>query len=189
MVFNSLQLYGWALNSLKLCMMERDPIIPTRIKSKTPRTLSYPIGAEAISDALRGVSQFDQLRLEFRYYRRLDARGARPQQAATTVYDVIAAAYSGPRRFHYMSKYIEEQFWGRRWEIVVHAVPRSLRHAIQARILAEALPAIRCWLVANPHAGEREGWHQLGFSFDELENKLTSKEAASVEWQTERADR
>lgn len=66
-----------------------------------------------------------------------------------------------------------------RWTITVHAVPRSLRHVIQAKILAEALPSFRRWLLANPHSTSREGTHGLTLSFDELNNELISEESAS----------
>ena len=40
-------------------------MIPTRYKSKLPGDLSYPLGAQAVSEALAGVPQFDALTLTF----------------------------------------------------------------------------------------------------------------------------
>jgi len=125
---------------------EEQPIIPTRHKSKFPRTLSYPIGAKAISVGLLGAPQFDDLT-------------------------------------------VEDQRFDPRWRITVHAVPRSLRHEIQAKVLAEALPAIGLWLLSNPHASDRKGSHGVGFTFDELKNELISGEKVSTLWLTEKADR
>jgi hypothetical protein len=164
--------------------MEREPIIPTRYKSKIPHTLSYPVGAKAISDALRGVPQFDRLIVNFYFSNQL-AR----HHGTSTPYAVVGALYSGPSRFFSASRSIIEQSRDPRWMITVHAVPRSLRHAIQAKVLAEALPAIRSWLVSNPHASDREGSHGVTFSFDELKNELVLEQTTSVEWQTEKADR
>ena len=165
-------------------MMEQEQIIPTRHKSKIPHTFSYPVGAKVISDALRGAPQFDRLILDF-YFKNQLAR----QHGTSIPYEVIGALYSGPIRFFSASRAIEEQSHDLRWMIAVHAVPRSLRHVIQANVLVEALPAIRSWLVSNPHASDREGSHGVTFSFDELKNELLSEATASVVWQTDKADR
>lgn len=66
--------------------MERELIIPTRYKRKIPRALSYPVGAKIISQALAGVPQFAELRVEFHFWNRL---ASRPGAAAP--YDVIKA--------------------------------------------------------------------------------------------------
>lgn len=39
--------------------------IPTRVKSKLSRGLSYPVGAEAISEALASASHVDAMSLWF----------------------------------------------------------------------------------------------------------------------------
>jgi hypothetical protein len=71
----------------------------------------------------------------------------------------------------------------------VDAVPRPQRHVIQGKIVAEGLPLIKWWLLANSHSAEREGGHGLVFSFDELKIELTHNEHSSIEWQTMKADR
>ena len=75
-----------------------------------------------------------------------------------------------------------------KWTIEVHAVPRSVRHVIQTRILVEALPSIRRWPLENPHSTTRGGTNRLAFRFDELNGELISEEQASMEWQTEKRD-
>jgi hypothetical protein len=164
--------------------VDDEKIIPTRYKSKIPHTLSYPVGAKAISEALRDAPQFSELTVCFSFWNQL----ARHHGTAAP-YRVIDALYSGPIRFFSASRTIEEQSHDPRWTITVHAVPRALRHEIQAKIIAEALPAIRSWLVSNPHGSDREGGHLLTFSFDELKNELISEETASVAWKTEKVDR
>jgi hypothetical protein len=163
--------------------MDQEPIIPTRYKSKIPYTLSYPIGAKAISDVLRGAPQFEQS-IVHSFSNQLARR-----HGTSTPYRVIGAHYSGPIRAFSGSRTIEEQSQDPRWTITVHAVPRALRNEIQAKIIAEALPALRSWLVSNPHASDREGGHGIAFNFDELKNELMVEETASVEWRTEKVDR
>src|SRR5215510_5689712 len=102
--------------------MEQEHIIPTRHKSKIPHTLSYPVGAKIISNALIGVPQFSDLTIEFWFCNKL----ARHHGTATP-YRVIQARFSGPLRSFSASKRMEEQNYYRpRWTISVDAVPRSL---------------------------------------------------------------
>lgn len=164
--------------------MEDEKIIPTRYKSRIPHTHSYPVGAKDISDALRGVPQYSELSVHFSFWNRL----ARNHGTATPYY-VIDVLYSGPTRAFSGSRTIEEQSGDPRWLVTVHAVPRSLRRAIHAKVLAEALPAIRSWLVANLHSTNREGRHGVTFSLDELKNELIVEETASPLWQTEKTNR
>jgi hypothetical protein len=51
--------------------MEDEQIIPTAIRSKIPHTLSYPVGAKIISEALVGVPQFSDLTVEFWFWNQL----------------------------------------------------------------------------------------------------------------------
>jgi hypothetical protein len=157
--------------------MEQERIIPTGFRSKIPHTLSYPVGAKIASEALHGVPQFADLTIEFWFWNRLARR-----HGTETPYRVIQVQYSGPLRFFSASKSMEG------WKVSVDAVPRVLRHAIRSKIIEEALPAIRSWLLANLHSTEREGGHGLVFTFDELKNELTCEEHASLEWQTTRVD-
>jgi hypothetical protein len=153
--------------------MEQERIIPTHYKAKIPHTLSYPIGAKAISEALTGVPQFDQLSVHFS----VDYEFERSHWRATR-YDVMEAWFQGSQRFLSMSRSGSEQAY----EITVNAVPRSLRHLIQSKIVNEALPSVRSWLLANPHSVELgEAAHGLRFSFDELKSELTREEFRSSE--------
>lgn len=165
-----------------IAAMEQEKIIRTRYKAKIPHLLSYSVGAKAISDALVDVPQFDELFLEFQFSNQLARR-----HGTGTPYSVFEAEYSGPFR-HFSKPKQPVGLDTRRWTIIVRAVPRSLRHRIQGKILGEALPAVRSWLVENPHSSEREGHYRIDFSFDELKNELACERHASTAWQTARTD-
>jgi hypothetical protein len=162
--------------------MDQEQIIPTAVRSKIPHTHSYPVGAKIISEALVGVPQFSDITVEFWFWNQL----ARHHGTATP-YRVIQVQYSGPRRFFSASKSMQSYYLPR-WKVQVDAVPRVLRNLIKNKIVVEALPAIRSWLLASPHSTEREGGHGLVFTFDELKNELASQEHVSMDWQTTRVD-
>ena len=151
--------------------MEREQIIPTDRKAKIPQRLSYPIGAKEISDALVGVPQFSELSLVFSFWKFASYGTATP-------YPVIRVQYSRP-----------VGYYSPKWSLSVNAIPRPLRHVIHDKVITEALPLIRSWLLANPHSTQREGRHALEFTFDELKGELRKDDTSSVTWQTTRVGR
>src|SRR5215469_12070666 len=110
--------------------MEQQQILPTRIKSKIPHTLSYPVGAKAVSDVLRGVAQFDRIAVDFSFWN-VTAR----RHGTSTPYQIISEWYSGPIRMPFALMSIEEQRRDLKWIITIHAVPRPLRHEIHLKVI------------------------------------------------------
>ena len=166
-------------------MAQKDSIcvIPTKSKSKIPKTHSYPIGAKAISDALADVPQHELLEVNFWFL-----KSSAKDHVTAIPYQVLRVSYSGPAHFFSASKSMAENgVLDAKWSILVHPVPRPLKHIVQGKLMAEALPKIRHWLISNVHSLDREGFHALTFSFDELKNEITSEETASSEFTTERS--
>lgn len=154
-------------------------MIPTRYKSKVPHTFSYPVGAEAVSEALMGVPQFNDLTLHFWHWKSRKWETTLPNE-------VLDVWYSGPFQVFSKPQQPDSDIDEPKWQITVYAVPTSLRHAIQGKIVTEALPAIRIWLAANYHSSEREGRHGLVFLYDEAADLLKHDERKSLLWQTVR---
>jgi hypothetical protein len=116
-----------------------------------------------------GVPQHELLKIEFCFW-----KGFAKNRVPCAPYRVLRACYSAAG-LHPSG-----------WSIEVHAVPRSLKHTMQGKLMSEALPKIKHWLVSNPYSLDREGGHQLTFYFDELKDEITSDETSSTEWSTER---
>jgi len=156
-------------------MAQKDSIcvIPTKSKSKIPKTHSYPIGAKAISDALADVPQHELLEVNFWFL-----KSSAKDHITAIPYQVLRVSYSGPAHFFSASKSMAENgVLDAKWSILVHPVPRPLKHIVQGKLMAEALPKIGHWLISNVHSLDREGFHALTFSFDELKNEITSEES------------
>jgi hypothetical protein len=143
-------------------------VIPTEYKSKIPKTLSYPVGAKAISAALADVPQRELLKIKFVYW-----KGFVKDRVIGAPNRVLEASYSGPGVLS-------------GWTIDVFPVPRPFKHVIQVKLIAEALPKATAWLKSNFHSTDREGGHHLTFSYDELKNEIIAEERSSTDWQTER---
>jgi hypothetical protein len=166
-------------------------MIPTRRKSKIPSFLSFPLGAKVISQALAGVPQVEALAIEFRFSKDWRQHGFDkpywPIVGSGKPFPVLAASLvkTSPTAFS-PREWVEQGLYGSRSTIWVEAVPRLIRHQIEGKLISEALPRIRQWLIANAQAGTREGGHHLTFFYDELANELAVRETSSVDWHTAR---
>ncbi len=93
-----------AAQLLQVCQQRlRFYMIPTAHKSKIPKTISYPVGAKAISDALIGVPQCELLKLDFVFQNR-----SVKDRKADAPYTVLTASYRGPMRLFSASKAMDE---------------------------------------------------------------------------------
>lgn len=148
-------------------------IIPTLSRANISRNLSYPIGAEDISRAVASAVQLPELKLAF-YPPDVRLRGAH--------YEFL--------RVEYLNNSRPAQEWpicnlfGRppewRWVIVVHPVPRVLRHRIKRYILDTALVQITSWLNERRELAQ-QGNDILTFFYDETTEEFVPRQLTRLE--------
>lgn len=106
-----------------------------------PQTMTYPIGAEPISEALFGIPQFERLAIWFSSTSSIQE--ARKQNKPYKIFEVsmihLLKSLSSPQKF------IEDGFYDENWEIHVYAVPRELKSAAKRLLIDEALPKAKQW--------------------------------------------
>ncbi len=116
-------------------------MIPTEAKQKLPRFLAYPLGAQAISDAIVGVPQYDRLSLWFSRhdYEPSDVNG-KPITIASryTRYDVGVSI---------SRDLMERGVYDPRWDVTIYAVPKQLNSRIRHALRAHGLNLLRDWLM------------------------------------------
>jgi hypothetical protein len=127
-------------------------VFPTRAKSRISHTLSYPVTAKEISEALAEVPQAGYLSIDFFHYRRLKDR-EKP-------YAVLSVHYA-------LNSALE-----RDWSVQVRAVQRRLRHAVNGLLKEQAFPAMREWLVQRRNLSSRHGGQSLSAIFSESDKSL-----------------
>jgi hypothetical protein len=155
---------------------ETQPIrIPTLSRAKISRHLSYPIGAEPISESLASVPQFAELKLLF-----YSSKFHTPLRSKE--YEFFPVEYLNNAKS--AEKWPIANLYGRpsqgRWEIAVQPVPRVLRHSIKQYILASALPQMRHWLVERAQLLQ-PGSDLLAFFYDEETEECIPRPAANLE--------
>ena len=153
---------------------EKPYIIPTRFKSKISHELSFPIGAERISQALAETPQFAKLILHFNS-ERWRSNGDRWLSIKHGYYEIFRVSYSGRRAQMAAERLAEdgESLWSE-WQLDVFPVPRALRHRFHEYILETALPQVKDWLRKRNNPGH-SGEDVLSFIYDEHKDELTSE--------------
>jgi hypothetical protein len=113
-------------------------LIPTLSKAKLPKGYSYPVGAEALSAALRGVPQYPDISILFSWRDTYWASKYQTKLKAAGRIDLIALHFNSASPWQAAG-----------WSICVHAVP--LEHAQKARemVARVALPALRAVLASS----------------------------------------
>ena len=139
-------------------------VIHTQYKAPLPKAHSYPIGAQAVSDALENVPQSAALRISFH----------KMQQSSAGLL-VFEASY---RRWHVglsaADFMIERGEYEPQWALIVYAVPREIRQNVKNAIRSTGLPVVAKWISAFRTETWRDSSHSLELVFDSDEAKLSA---------------
>jgi hypothetical protein len=150
-------------------------MIPTRSKNKLPQTLSYPLGAMAITEALTDAPHTSELVLYF---------WDRPDWSASefhrTLRDglpskVLVAKFTPSHNPGYGGKVsLMETSWSAvHWSIGVYPVLRESRHSVAELLKRQALPAVVEWLRGSESIGWDRCRHSIEFVFNPADNALS----------------
>jgi len=119
-------------------------VIPTRLRVRLRPTMSWPIGAAAISEALAGAPNFERLSLTFWDMRSV---AADRRLEADEPYAILLAKHAPARRPGYTGS-VSMGIFDEAWQIEVRAVRRDQRVANEL-LRREGLPAVRRWLESS----------------------------------------
>lgn len=123
-------------------------LIPTLARAATSRGSSFPLGAEAISEALHDVPQFGKLSISF------DAQPpASPLDPACIVFAGVGCRSRDE------------------WAIWVSAVPSDLAARARSFALEHGLPHLRAWLLRPRSDTWYLHWHRCAMAVDPITNE------------------
>ena len=143
-------------------------MIPTRSKTKLPRHLSYPIGAEALTEGLGIAPHSESFSVSF----------LGKQQPHT----VLVAEYKPSNKPGYggMNFLVESGWYNEKWRLTVYPVARAVRHLANRLIRERGLPLLVQWL----RSSERAGWltrnQRIELQFNPAEETLSAEENSGV---------
>ena len=111
-------------------------MIKTSYKEKLPQGMSYPVGAEIVSNALAGVPQYEELQISFwfrdeywasSYTRKIKGKGE------ITVLEVSHSSFS---------RYAFDK-----WQIHINSVPSTYKKQVSEQLVAQVLPELHQRLI------------------------------------------
>jgi hypothetical protein len=157
-------------------------MIPTRLKARLPRYLSYPVGAEAISGALVGARHIEALSVTFNDQAVWPASEFRRLLVERLSYRVMAAEYRPTRKpgIGAADFMVRRGWYDERWELVVYPVLAEFRHLTNRLLLEEGMPAIATWLKSSGRSGWNASWHRIELWFDPVAGSIAARESDGV---------
>jgi hypothetical protein len=146
-------------------------------RSKLPKTLSFPIGAQELSAALSGVPQYECMKINF-YGKPTDcASDFADMLRRRCAYSIVSAAYSHVRLGLSESKEMAQRgMYDERWEILVYPVERENRHSALQCLRSGGLQQIRQWLLMRRPDTWRAGRHSFELVFDPQKETIYFRE-------------
>lgn len=160
-----------------------EKMIPTGYRDKLSKRLSYPVGAEEISNSLADAGDLRPFSLSF------CARPVEPASqfqrvlAARQPYTIVRAEYRPARKpgLSAAAFMIEAGRYDERWVLDVYPVLRELRHIANQLLRDRGFPAMRLWL--DKAAGSARGLviQNMEIVFDPAGESLVANESGRNE--------
>jgi hypothetical protein len=155
-----------------------DPI-KTRFRRPVPRGLSYPIGSEAISSALRGVPQFEELSVTFWCLNpasllRVSAKDDTFLRVLEATFEKISPGATGS------NVGVEAGWYSEKWTLLVYPVPSGAKARVREGLLRTGLPGIRAWLEAPREQVWLYGRHSCVVSACLSDGEVNVQDSASA---------
>jgi hypothetical protein len=130
----------------------------TRYRRSIPRGLSYPLGLEAISSALKGVPQFEELSVTFWCLNpaallRVPADSDRFLRVVEATFEKISPGCTGSNAG------VDAGWYSEKWALHVYPVPSRAKARVRKGLQTSGLPRIRAWLEAPREQAWLYGTH------------------------------
>lgn len=157
-------------------------MIPTASKHKLPGHLSYPIGAQALTEGLAGAPHLDSLTVSFWDQPVWPASRFQKILADKQPYVIMAAAHDPVRKPGYggSNSFVESGWYDEKWKLTVYPVLRELRHMANELLREKGLGLITQWLRCSTQAVWLLHYHRIELIFHPLEESITTTEENGV---------
>jgi hypothetical protein len=155
-------------------------LIPTRYKSNLPGHLTYPVGAEALSNALEGLPHVEKFSIFFSASPTISASEFQRILVQGRPYGVLRAEYRRPEKpgISGSNDDVEKGWYAESWGLMVFPVLRKLRSLVRPLLLAEGMPAVAGWLRSSGQAGWEMRTRWVDLIFDPSSGAITTREGS-----------
>jgi hypothetical protein len=153
-------------------------MIPTSFRARLPKRLSYPIGAQALADALAGSPHIEDVSVTFWDRPVTSAAEFRSLLARQEPYKILVAEYIPAQKpgLSTPNDMVERGWNAEKWKLEVYPVSRELRQLTNRRLLELGLPAVVRWLQSSQRPGWESMVQRIELVFDPVEESLSERE-------------
>lgn len=154
-------------------------MIPTRLKKKLPRRLSYPVGAQELSERLQGTPHVEALELVFWDRPNWSALEFQRWLRERTPYTILQGEFQ-PKRSPGVSgcnSFVERGWYDEKWEITVYPVLQELRHLAHQLLRSEGLEYLARWVKGSLAKGWLLRRHRCELIFSPAEETIAVRES------------
>jgi hypothetical protein len=150
-------------------------MIPTRSKSKLPKTLSYPLGAEAISEALADAPHASEMSISFNDQAVWPASEFQRLVREKLPYHILTVGYQPPLKpgRSAPNTLVESGWYEGHWSITVYPVRRELRSLAGQLLREQGVAAVVAWLRSSSRVGWNTRRHQIALVFNPADSTLS----------------
>lgn len=157
-------------------------MIPTSYKAKLPRFLSYPIGAEALTEGLKGAPRLESLSLWF------SGKPVWPDSlfqralAEKHPYMILVARYEPAHKPGYggANSMVKSGWYDEKWELNVYPVVRELRHLANRLLREQGLSWVAEWIRSSEQAGWLGRQQRIELIFNPIEESIAAQKISGV---------
>ena len=152
-------------------------IFPTTDRGKHAKSVSYPVGAEALSRVLFDVPQAHLITCSFY------GGGTAGNRMDRESHLILQASYSKRGRMFQDGPLSQERgVYDPKWHISVFAVPVAVRHAVKTLLINEALPhAVRSWFLNQSDIDTRSGGIALWLTYTVADGTISAEEHGKLD--------
>ena len=111
-------------------------MIKTSYKHKLPQGMSYPVGAEILSNALAGVPQYEELQIWFWFKDEYWASSYNRKIKEKGEIRILIVSHSS------FSRYVFDK-----WKIEINSVPSTHKKQVSEQLIEKVLPELRQRLI------------------------------------------
>lgn len=153
------------------------PITTTRKSGKLRRGLSYPVGAEIISEALGDLSSRMSIGLSFLFPTTWRGGNLEKLIEKTPSYLVLGISFRRPLKPTISTpNYLIEKAFTEHWDIIVYAVPSVHRAKVRSLLIDSGIETARKWMESGRPPSWPMGGSSYYLSYDSRSGQLSANE-------------
>jgi hypothetical protein len=156
---------------------EQIHMVPTKFKSRLPKTLSWPVGAQDITTGLGDAPHVAECGLWFNESPVWRASEFRRTLREARPYPVLLVQYRAPIYVPYGRSHELEALglYDADWQVHVNPVPREWRSSVRALLREQGLPTVAKWLRSFTGDGWQGRDHRLELVFAPVDGSLSKR--------------